>query len=333
MPKWIAARVAKTARMLLLLAAAAGLMIGGGCQDPGTFPRKKMQIVCPWAPGGGTDRVSRHWAEALKQKLGKPCIVVNRTGGSGATGHEAGAGARADGHTLTIITFELSTMHRMGITDLTHEDFEPLLQMNADPAAIVVHKDAPWKNVAELLAEAKANPGKLKMSGTARGGAWDLARAGLLRAAGLPVETIAWIPKKGAAPSLKDLLGKHIDAVCCSVPEADQQIASGDLRVLAVMSEKRLPDYPDIPTCKEAGIDWVVVGWRGLAAPKGTPPDVLKKLMETCQSIAESDAYRDFMKQNRFGVAVRVGEEFSKFLAAQDAQWKEVIEAAGYAKK
>lgn len=309
------------------------LLAASGCDTgPREYPYKNIKIICPWATDGGTDRVARHWADAIEKKLGRPCIVVNRTGGSGATGHETGAAAKADGHTLTIITFELSTMHRMGITDLTYKDFRPLLQMNADPAAIIVRKDAPWKNLSQLLEAAKADPGKLKMSGTARGGAWDLARAGLLRAAEMPVEAIAWVPKKGASPSLLDLMGGHIDAVCCSVPEADQQIKGGQLRVLAVMAEDRLPDYPEIPTCKESGVDWVVVGWRGLAVPPETPADVVEVLTQTCQEIAASEEFTGFMKKYRFGVKVRVGDEFIDFLANQDEQWKGVIDAAGYAK-
>ena len=101
-----------------------------GCGEP------PMTVICPWAPGGGTDRVARFWADALQRELQRPVVVVNRTGGSGASGHSAGAKAAPDGNTITMITFELSTMHQMGITKLTYRDFQPLMQVNADPAAI-----------------------------------------------------------------------------------------------------------------------------------------------------------------------------------------------------
>lgn len=309
-----------------------------GCKpsDPNgataSYPSKTITVICPWAAGGGTDRLSRFIADQLQKELGKPGVVVNRTGGSGAVGHSAGALAKPDGHTITMITFELNTMHWMGISDLTWEDYAPIMQVNADAAAIIVRADAPWNNLNEFMADAKAKPGELTMSGTSIGGAWDLARAGFQLEADIPVEAIRWIPTKGAAPSIVELLGGHIDAVCCSVPEAITQIEAGQLKTLAVMSEERLPDYPDMPTVKEAGVDWVAVGWRGLAVPKDTPAEILKTIQQACERIVSSPEYDAFMKKNGFSTEIRVGESFSQFLAEQDSQWKTVIEAAGYAK-
>jgi tripartite-type tricarboxylate transporter receptor subunit TctC len=290
-------------------------------------------LICPWAVGGGTDRVSRFWADALQKELGKPVTVVNRTGGSGAVGHSAGANARPDGYTLTTITFELCTMHRMGISPLTFDDYACLLQINADPAAIIVRNDAPWKTMSEFLEAIRADPGKLKMSGTAIGGAWDLARAGLMQAAHIPSESVIWVPTEGAAPSLHELLGGHIDAVCCSIPEAAQNLEGQTLRALVVMSEERLASFPDVPTAKESGVDWIAVGWRGLALPKATPPEIVQLLEEKCLTIANSEAYREFMQKQRFGVEIRSSNEFTDFLQAQDEQWHSVVEAAGYARQ
>ena len=291
------------------------------------YPNRNITLICPWSAGGGTDRVSRFWAGALEKQLGQPCVVVNKTGGSGAVGHTAGATARADGHTITTITFELCTMHRLGITPLTFNDYECLLQMNADPAAIIVRNDAPWRSLQDLLTSAKEQPGTLKMSGTATGGAWDLARAGLQQAADVPVGAVIWIPKGGAAPSLVELLGGHIDAVCCSVPEVATQLESGQVRVLAVMSDARLLEYPDLPTAREQGVDWVAVGWRGLALPKGTPVEIVTQLEQTCMAIAHSDEFKDFMDKNGFGITVRGSDEFGEFLHAQDEQWGAVVTA------
>lgn len=312
----------------------AGCGSGTQSSSSGTppYPRRTVTIICPWAAGGGTDYVSRYWAAALQQELGKPCVVANRTGGSGGVGHTAGAKARPDGHTIATITFELSTMHRMGICDLTYRDYECLLQMNADPAAIIVREDAPWKSLQEFLDAIKQQPKTVKMSGTATGGAWDLARAGLLQAAELPIDSVIWVPTEGSAPSLAELLGGHLDAVCCSVPEASSQLAGKQLRALVVMSDERLPEFPDVPTAKESGVDWVAVGWRGLALPKGTPPEIVSLLREKCLAIAKSDDFKAAMKKRGFGVAVRGPEEFTQFLAAQDEQWKAVVESAGYAK-
>lgn len=313
--------------MLLLLVVFTSWPAGGLSEE---YPNKTVRIICPWSPGGGTDRVSRFWADALQRELGEPFVVVNRTGGAGAIGHFAGAHAAPDGHTIAMITFELSTMHRMKISKLTYRDYECLLQMNADPAAIIVHKDAPWQNLQELLDAIRQSPGKVRMSGTATGGAWDLARAGMLQAEGIPIHSCVWVPHPGAAPSLVELMGGHLDAICCSVPEVSVPLANNEVRVLAVMSEERITGFPDLPTAREQGVDWVAVGWRGLALPKGTPKSVVKKLESTCLEIAKSERFLGFMGKNGFGVKIRATDEFREFLVSQDEQWKSVVEAAGY---
>jgi len=307
------------------------LVAAAGCGPEGPYPNRTVSIICPWDAGGGTDRVSRFWADALQQELGQRFVVVNRTGGSGAVGHQAGASAKPDGYTLTMITFELSTMHRMDISPLTYQDFSCLMQVNADPAAIIVRQDAPWQSLEDFLSDVETNPKKLRMSGTATGGAWDLARVGLLQAAGLPPTSVIWKPTQGAAPSLHELLGGHVDAVCCSVPEAAPQLMSGELRALAVMADERLEEFPDIPTAREVEVDWAAVGWRGLALPKGTPPEIVATLNDACERIASSQEYRDFMAKQGFHITLRGPAEFREFLRGQDDQWKVVVEAAGYA--
>ena len=314
-------------RVVVLLCLALVVGCGGG-----EYPSKTVTIICPWATGGGTDQVARFWAEALQKEHGSSFVVVNRTGGGGATGHSAGARAQADGYTMTMITFELCTIHRIyskEFSSLTYENYECLLQVNADPAAIIVRNDSPWKTLSDFLDAVKKQPGTLKMSGTATGGAWDLARGGMLMAAGQKVDDVRWIPTKGAAPSLKELMAGEVDAVCCSVPEAAPQLESGQLRVLCVMSEERLQKYADVPTAKEQGVEWVAVGWRGLALPKNTPTEIVTRLKASCEKIAKSEEYKQFMDKRGFGIAVRTGDEFRNFLTAQDEQWAKVVEAAG----
>jgi hypothetical protein len=152
----------------------------------------------------------------------------------------------------------------------------------------------------------------------------------MLHAAGLEVNSVIWVPTKGSAPSVVQLLGGHIDAICCSVPEVTPQLESGDFRVLAVFSEERLTEFPDYPTAKEQGLDWVAMGWRGLALPKDTPAEVVTRLESELKEIALSEDYLDYMKKNGFGVDVKGPSEFEAFLDGQETQWQEVLEAAGY---
>lgn len=310
--------------------------LSSGCQSGGdvssgpAYPTRTIAILCPWAPGGGSDRVARFLADQLQRELKVPVVVVNQTGGRGFIGHAAGARARPDGYTLTLATFELCTFQALGIADLSWRDLTPLAQVNGDPAAILVRKDAPWSTLRELLKAARTQPGTLTMSGTAAGAAWDLARVGLLLAEGLPADAIRWVPSQGAAPALVELLGGHVDTVCCSVAEAKTQIEAGQLRVLAVMGPQRLPEVPDVPTLRELGIDWEVVGWRGLMLPRDIPPAIEQRLAQCVQNIVASEAYRQFMQENGFGIVIRQGQEFRDFLAAEEAKWNDVIARVGY---
>lgn len=328
-------RMFKNIPLILAVLAAVALIGCGPSTTNGTtaaqYPTKTIHLVCPWAAGGGTDAVSRFLASQIERELGKPVVVQNKTGGSGAVGHSAGAFAKPDGYTILMATFELSTMHWMGISDLTYENYDPLMQVNADAAAIIVKADSPWNSLPEFLDHVKANPGQTTMSGTAKGGAWDLARSGLFLAAGVPVEAARWIPTKGAAPSLVELLGGHIDSVCCSVPEAASQIEAGQVKVLGVMASERIPEYPDIITAKEQGFDWEAVGWRGLLMPKGTPPEIIATLGQAVRKVVESEAYKEFMSKFGYGIVVREPAVFAEFLKSEDAQWQTVIEAAGFA--
>ncbi|MBA61967.1 MAG: hypothetical protein CMJ76_06320 [Planctomycetaceae bacterium] len=290
------------------------------------YPTKNLQIICPWGAGGGTDRISRFFAEQLKQQLGKNCVVVNRTGGSGAVGHKAGANANADGHTIAMITAELSTMHQLDITDITYQDYRPLLQINGDPAAILIGKNSPYRTLVDFLDAVRESPGKLKMSGTAAGGTWDLARAGLFKEVGLSKDDVIWVPTKGSAESVQNLLGGHLDAVCCSLPEAALQLRAGDIRGLAVMADHRDTMFPEIPTALEQDVNWTSVGWRGFATQKEVPSEIATILQKHLLQIAESEDYKQFMADQGFTIDIKSGEEFREFLQQQDQQWKSVLE-------
>jgi tripartite-type tricarboxylate transporter receptor subunit TctC len=294
------------------------------------YPVRTIQLIVPWAAGGGSDRVARILADGLQRRLGKPVIVVNRTGGSGAVGHTAGALAPPDGYSLTLVTFELGTMKTLGISGVTWRDYEPVAQVNSDAAAIHVRQDAPWKTLGEFLAEVRRRPGQLKMSGTATGGAWDLARAGLMLQAGLAVSNVLWTPAQGSAPALVELLGGHIDAVACSVPEAASQIAGGQVRVLGVMRPERLADYPELPTCREQGIDYVAAAWRGVMVPKGTPSAIIHRVSAAIAEVVESKGFKDLMLKNGFQIQFSDSAAFGTYVQAQEAQWRTVIQGAGF---
>src|SRR3989440_12889195 len=142
------------------------------------YPDRPITLIVPWGAGGGTDATARIIGTLLEKELKQPFNVVNRTGGSGVVGHDAIAKATPDGYTIGLITVEITMMHHVGLTPLTYQDYTPIGLVNADPAAINVRADSPYKSVKDLIAAIKANPGKMKASGTGQGGIWHLAIAG-----------------------------------------------------------------------------------------------------------------------------------------------------------
>ncbi|HWP46219.1 MAG TPA: tripartite tricarboxylate transporter substrate binding protein [Candidatus Limnocylindrales bacterium] len=296
------------------------------------YPERPITLICPWAAGGGTDRVARMIAVLLEKELGQPVTVVNRTGGGGAVGHTAGATARPDGYTLTMVTSELTMMHWMGLAQVTYKDFKAVALLNIDPAAINVRADAPWKSVQELGEYIKNNPGKLKASGTGKGGIWDLARAGWQKAMGLPVDAVQWVPSTGAATGLQELVAGGVDVVPCSLPEAASLIDAGKVKALAVMAETRNPTFPDVPTLKEQGIDWSIGAWRGIMVPKDTPDEIVAVLEKSLEKIVQDKEFIDFMNKNGFGILFKPAREFGPFLVEQDKTMGQLMKDVGIIK-
>jgi tripartite-type tricarboxylate transporter receptor subunit TctC len=295
-------------------------------------PNRPVQLICAWAAGGGTDRIARMVGILLEKEIGQPVTVVNRTGGSGAVGHTAGATAAPDGHTLTIVTVELDMMHWMGLTPLTYKDFTPIALVNIDAAGVQVAQDAPWKNLKDLLDYVKANPGKAKASGTGRGGIWDLARAGMLKTAGIPGDAMPWVPSTGAATGLQELVAGGVQVVTASLVEGRSLIDAEKVRALANMADVRDPVFPDVPTLKEQGLNWTMGAWRGFALPKGTSTEIQGFYEKAMDKVVKSKEFVDFMKGGPFGILYKPGKEFAAFLEEQDATFGVLMKEAGIAK-
>lgn len=302
-----------------------------GCSSQSPYPSKPIVLICPWSPGGGTDRVSRQVAAQLERELNVPVNVVNATGGGGVTGHTRGALARPDGYTLTMATVELNMLHWRGLTDVSYRDFQPLVLLNRDDAAIIVRQDAPWKTIADLETAIRSRPGRLKASGTARGGVWHIALAGWLDARGMQTDAVTWISINGAAPSLQELLANGLDIVCCSVPEARSLIDGRQVRCLAVMGDARLPLAPNVPTFREAGIDWALGGWRGIVFPKGVPAERVKRMRKVLLRVARSKEFANFMHSAGFNLTVADANEFDRLLAETDGRFGTILTSPAFA--
>src|SRR5829696_2204445 len=228
----------------------AALLVAAATTVNAQYPQRPVQLIVPWGAGGGTDATARIIASLLEKEPKQPFNVVNRTGGSGVVGHDAIAKAAPDGYTIGLITVEITMMHHVGLTQLKHTDYTPIGLVNADPAAVNVRADFPYKSVKDLLAAIKANPGKMKASGTGQGGIWHLAIAGLLKDQGVDPNALPWVPSNGAAPGLQDMVAGGVEVVPCSVPEARSMIDAGKVRALAIMDANAGTLYPKVPTIK-----------------------------------------------------------------------------------
>ena len=313
----------------LVVVMAAGMLLTG-CRGNEAFPNRPITLICPWSAGGGTDRVARQLASQLERELGVPVNVVNATGGGGVTGHTRGAQARPDGYTITMITAELNMLHWRGLTNITYEDFRPLVLANEDNAALFVRQDAPWSSLEELEGAVRKDPGELRASGTAFGGVWHISLAGWLLEAGLPADAVTWVSLNGSAPSLQELMAGGVDMVSCSVPEAASLLNAGEIRSLGVMAGQRLPGYPDIPTFPEQGIEWTSGTWRGLALPEGVPDDRFRVLADAAATVVNSQEYKSFLEQAGFGWANLHTKQFRAFLEEQDEGYGEILTSEAF---
>lgn len=296
------------------------------------FPDRPITMIVPWGAGGGTDAVARFIASELEKALKQPVNVVNRTGGSGVVGHQAIASAAPDGYTLGLITVEIGMMRHAGLTKLSHNEFTAIALVNFDPNAVMVRADSPIKDARSLLDAARANPGKLKASGTGQGGIWHLGLAGMLVDAKLAGNAIAWVPSQGAAPGLQDLAAGGVDLVSASLPEGRSLIEAGKVRPIVLMADKPDGLFPQVPLLKASGSTWTNGAWRGVAGPKGMPKDVVDRLATEVKRIYDSKAYKDFLAARGFGEMYAGPADFAAFMARDDAAKGEVMKAVGLAK-
>jgi tripartite-type tricarboxylate transporter receptor subunit TctC len=321
-------------RTVLTAGLSAGMLFAGAATISGAalaaeYPAKPVELIVPYAAGGGTDLVARAFADAAKKQLPQSMGVVNKTGGGGAVGLTEIMAARPDGYKIGMGTVEITLLPHMGVARFTVEDFTPIARLNAEPSAITVKADAPWKTVEEFLEYAKANPGKVRIGNSGTGAIWHLAAEALEEKTGT---TFNHVPFDGANPAVTSLLGGHIEAVSVSPAEVSSQLAAGQLRMLAVMAEQRSKTFPDVPTLKEKGVDLSVATWRGIVVPKKTPAAVVDTLRTASKAAAEDQAFRDQLAKMNLTWAYVDGPEFGQLMQKDNAFFKDLMTKLGMAK-
>jgi tripartite-type tricarboxylate transporter receptor subunit TctC len=284
----------------------------------GAYPNRPLTLIIPWAEKGGSDQVGRFLARLLEKELGQTVEVINKPSGSGVLGHIAGATAEPNGYILTMVTTEIASMHWMGLTEISYKNFQPVALVNSDAAGIMVRADSRWKTLEELQNEIKAKPGRLRASGTGKGGIWDIGRIGWLAALGLKESALPWMPQNGAAPALQQLMAGGVDVVTCSLPEAAVLIRQHKVRPLAVMGEFREPGFLKVPTLKEKRLNFVMGSFRGVAVPIQTPKSIIAVLEAALRRITSSQEFIRMMNRNNYGITYKNSQEFQAFLKEKD---------------
>jgi tripartite-type tricarboxylate transporter receptor subunit TctC len=297
-------------------------------QSASDYPNKPIELVVPFGAGGGTDVLARVTAEAAKKHSSQPITVINRPGASGSIGLTEVVNARPDGYKIAMITVEMAIIPHMGIAKFSPEsDFTPLVRLNADPIVLAVSAESPWKTIEEMIEAAKKSKEPLRFGNAGTGGVSHLAAVALQQKSGT---TFTHAPFQGNAPAVVALLGGHIDAVTASPSEVFSFVQTGKLRALAVLADQRLGGaFAQVPTMKERNIDLSVGTWRGLAAPKGLPADVLARLSAIAIRTANEPAVKEAMEKQNLGYSVADGEAFRKQIASDSALYKQLIEQMG----
>ncbi len=293
------------------------------------WPSKPIRIICPFPPGGGVDITARAIGLELSKSLGQPVTVENKPGAGGNIGAAETARATPDGYTLFLTLNSLHSISPLLYAKLPFDamkDFAFITPLVAFSNVLIVNPAASAKSVQELIAQAKAQPGKLTYASSGNGTNVHLVGELFRATAGVD---IVHVPYKGSAPALTDMLAGNVTMMFETIPFAISQIRSGKLRALAVTSAKRSPLMADVPTLAESGLPgFDTIAWYGLIAPAATPRDIVMKLNSESIKGANSKEFRDRMEPLGFEIVTGSPERMAEMLRADAARWSPVVKAA-----
>jgi tripartite-type tricarboxylate transporter receptor subunit TctC len=288
------------------------------------YPSRQVRFVIPFPPGGTLDMLGRDVAQKLSEQTGQSFVVENRSGGNGIIGADVVAKSRADGYTLLFnaSTFTTAPMTMKSVPFDVEKNFVPVAMAGKAPLSVSVKKDLPVTNLAGLLAYAKENPGRLTFAVGSIGSAGHLATELLKRQGGLDYMVI---PYRGTAPALQDLVGGRIDGFIDPVLGAVSYYKSGMVKILAVTSDARLPNLPEVPTVSEILPGYQFYSWYGLWAPAGTPAAIVEKLNTEVNKALSSGMKA---KYEQLGVSITPGSaaEFARFQKDDMARSRKIVE-------
>ena len=316
----------RTVRTFLLLASS--FLLFGGAQA--AYPDKPIKIIIGFPAGGPLDAHISLLVDKLQSTLGQPIIIDFKSGAGGAVGAQFVAQSPADGYTLLLANTGTMVINPAIYTKSPYDtlkDFQPIARTAQQPLALIVNNDVPVQTLKQLIAYAKAHPGKLNYGSAGNGGISHLVPEMLKTETGI---FMVHIPFKGSAPAFTDLIAGHVQFMAESVPQAANYAKQGKVRALAVTSAKRNPALPNVPTVLETGVaNLEVVGFYGVLAPKGTPPELVNRLSQAFKETLDSPEVQKKMIDQGADPAYMSAEQFTRYLTAEMPRWENAVKQAG----
>ena len=309
--------------------AIAGLGLGGtAALAQGGYPAKTITMIVPAAAGGTTDLAARMAAQALAPVIGQSVVVDNKGGGNGSIAASLVKRAEADGYTLLMqySGYHVISPHLTKARIWEQGDFQPVANVLSAPQIIVVRSELRVKTLAELVAYAKANPGKLNYASSGNGSLQHVTGAMLEQQAGIKM---VHVPYKGTGPALQDLLGGQVDLTFGTAPPFMPHVQSGKLRVLAVTGTQRLPSLPDAPTTAEAGYAGVnATSWFAVFAPAATPKPVIDKLTADLKKVVENPAFKQKAQEQGATADYMSPQQLGAMVKTEWSNWAQVVKSS-----
>ncbi len=316
-------------RRTLIQASASLLPLFAQAQDKYPNPAKTIMWICPYAAGGNADSRSRQVAKAMGTLLGQPIIIDNKAGAGGNIGTEAIARGKPDGYTLGMGNFAPLAVNQALFKKLNFDplnDLTPICLIERGPLILMVRNDSPFKTVKDLVAAAKASPGKLSYGSGGIGGSHHLSGALFEHAAGIDM---IHAPYKSGSAAATDLMGGQVHLMFEQMYAAMPSIQGGRMRALAITSKKRSPLLPDLPTMGEQGFPEVeVLNWQGLIGPKGMAPALVKQLNTVCNQALQTAEVKEKILSQGNEVGGGTPEQFAALIKAEAPRWAKVVRDA-----
>jgi tripartite-type tricarboxylate transporter receptor subunit TctC len=315
-------------RRFVLLSTAVVLAVAFVATSLAAYPDRAVKLLVPWAAGGDTDSIFRPLAPLLQKHLGGTVVIANVTGASGTVGAREAKNSPPDGYTIYAVHDYIHSTYYTGVADVAYTDFEPVCSVSATPSVLTASPKTKWSNWQELLADAKARPGQITVGATL-GSTSHFFPALIEKAAGVKFKYVSY---EGLAPRMNAILGGHIDLTDSNLTQKGK-VDAGQLKFIAMATEKRLPEAANVPTLKELGVNVVYAVTRGLVVPKGTPADVITKIEGACQKATAEAAFADAMAKQGTAVKFLDRKAYAEFLKQNDQLNKDISRDLGLLKR